>query len=173
MSTALITVEGVLGEHSTVHGFQPVVEGVRLAKALRSGYQIVFSTTEKDEHSVEFWCRINGMGRPGFYEDLLHRDTQRTDYSDPALLVAHAGQLRAAGHDLNLVVSSDPEAVLAVSANGFPCLFFVNPTYRWAEYRPDRKRLPKPWEDIDAEMTRQRELKISDPRLNEMEPDTS
>jgi hypothetical protein len=74
---------------------------------------------------------------------------------------------------LSLVVSSDPEAVLQVSEAGFPSLFFVNPAYRWAEYRPDRKRLPKPWQDIDQEMTRQRELKATDSRLNEMEPETA
>jgi len=170
MSTALIAVEGVLGEHGTLSGFQPIAEGVRLAKALHSGYQIVFSTTQKDEHSVDFWLKINGMGRPSFYESLSCREDP--DMTDAEVLVRHASELRSSGHDLNLVISSDPEAVLGVSAAGFPALFFVNPTYRWAEYRPDKKRLPKPWQDIDDEMTRQRELKNTDPRLNEMEPET-
>jgi hypothetical protein len=170
MSTALIAVEGVLGEHGTLSGFQPIADGVRLAKALHSGYQIAFSTAQKDEHSVEFWLKINGMTCPGFYESLSHREDP--DLSDADLLVRHASELRSNGTDLNLVISADPEAVLGVSAEGFPCLFFVNPTYRWAEYRPDRKRLPRPWQDIDEEMTRQRELKNTDPRLNEMEPET-
>ena len=171
MSTCLIAVEGVMGEHSTIHGFYPLVDGVRLARALRSEYQIVFSTIQADVASVEFWLKINGMGRPSFYEALSHREDP--DLSDPEVLERHASQLRSGGSDLNLVVSSDPEAVLQVSAAGFPALFFVNPTYRWAEYRPDHKRLPKPWQDIDDEMTRQRELKATDPRLTEMEPETA
>jgi hypothetical protein len=173
MSTALIAVEGVLGEHSTIHGFQPIVDGVRLAKALHSGYQILFATTQKDDHSVEFWLRINGMSRPSFYESLSHREDQWVDLSESDLLVRQASEIRSNAFDLNLVISADPEAVLGASAAGFPCLFYVNPTYRWAEYRPDRKRLPKPWQDIDDEMLRQRELKATDPRLNEMEPDTT
>ena len=167
MSTALIAVEGVLGEHSTVHGFHPIVEGVRFARALRSEYQLVFATVQKDTNSVEFWLKINGMGRPAFYEDLMCREDRWTDSDDASLLALQAQSLRASGHDLKLVVSSDPQAILAASQFGFPCLFFVNPTYRWAEYRPDKKRLPRQWQDIDDEMLRQRELKATDPRLNE------
>jgi hypothetical protein len=169
MSTALIAVEGVLGEHSVLHGFHPIVDGIRLARALRSGYQIVLATTQVDVDSVEFWLKINGMGRPSFYESLSYREAVWTDLREEDLLARQALQLRSNGVDLNLVVASDPTAVLGITAAGFPALFFVNPTYRWAEYRPDNKRLPKPWQDIDDEMIRQRELKETDPRLNEME----
>jgi hypothetical protein len=167
MSTALIVVEGVLGEHSTLHGFHPIVDGIRLARALRSEYQLVLATSQADGDSVAFWLKINGMGQPSFYEALLYREDRWSDQDDPDLLATHAAQLRSNAADLNLVVSGDPHAVLNVSAAGFPTLFFVNPTYRWAEYRPDYKRLPKPWQDIDDEMIRQRELKATDPRLNE------
>ena len=173
MSTCLIAVEGILGEHSVIHGFHPIVHGVRLARALRSEYQLVLSSTAIDDQAVAFWLRINGMTQPAFYEDLLNREDRWMDLSDQALLARHAGQLRANGADVALVVSSDPEAVLRVTAAGFPSVFFVNPSYRWAEYRPDNKRLPKPWQDIDDEMTRQLELKAKDPRLNEMEPETA
>jgi hypothetical protein len=173
MSTALIAVEGVLGERSTLHGFHPIVDGIRLARALRSEYQLVLATTQADDSSVEFWLKINGMGRPSFYESLSYRESRWADLSDPDLLGEQAAQLRSSGADLNLVVSSDPLAVLGATGAGFPALFFVDPTYRWAEYRPDRKRLPKPWQDIDDEMTRQLELKNTDPRLNEMEPETA
>jgi hypothetical protein len=172
MSTCLITVEGVLGEHSTIHGFHPIVDGVRLARALRSEYQLVLGTTQADVDSVEFWLRINGMTKPGFYEALLGREARWADLSDQDLLLRHASQLRASGADLALVVSSEPPSLLLTTMAGFPSLFFINPSYRWGEYRPDRKRLPKPWQDIDDEMTRQAELKATDPRLNEMEPET-
>jgi hypothetical protein len=169
MTTALITIEGVLGEHSTIHGFHPIPEGVRLAHALRSGYRLILGTTQADEASVEHWLLINGMTRPNFYEDLMYRRVPFTDVEDATLQAHYARQLRAAGGDVGLVVAADPEIVLRATEMGFPTLFFVNPGYRWGEYRPDRKRLPRAWQDIDDEMVRQRELRATDPRLNEME----
>ena len=160
-----------MGEHSTLHGFHPVVDGIRLARALRASYQLVLATTQADAASVEFWLKINGMGKPSFHESLSYKEERWTDLADEDLLERQAAALRSSGADLNLVISSDPQAVLQVSAAGFPCLFFVNPTYRWAAYRPDNKRLPKPWQDIDDEIVRQREMKATDPRLNEMEPE--
>jgi hypothetical protein len=165
----MITVEGVLGEHSHLHGFHPISGGVRLARALRSEYQLVFSTVQDDANSVEFWLRINGMVRPAFYDDLISRERAWADLDDPELQARQAQFLRANGHDLGLVVSSDPQTILACTEQGLPSLFFVNPTYRWAEYRPDHKRLPRAWQVIEDEMTRQAELKATDPRLNEME----
>lgn len=166
MSTVLIAVEGVLGEHSPIQGFYPIPDGVRLARALRSGYQVVFSTLQSDPTPVEFWLRINGMAQPSFYEQLVHRE--RLDVAED-IIAHHAQGLRSNGADVGLVISGDPEGILAVTELGFPSLLFVNPSYRWAEYRPDRKRLPKPWQDIDDEVTHQRVLKTTDPRLNETE----
>lgn len=169
MTTALITIDGVLGEYSTIQGFYPVPEGVRLAHALRQGYRIILGTTQADEASVEHWLLINGMTRPNFYEDLMCRRAPFTDVEDATLHAHYARQLRSGGTDVGLVVSADPQVVLKATEMGFPCLLFVNPGYRWGEYRPDRKRLPRPWQDIDDEVTRQRELRATDPRLNEFE----
>jgi hypothetical protein len=169
MSVCLVTVEGVLGEHSTLHGFHPIVEGVRLVRAMHSEYQIMFSTTQSGYEAVDYWLRINGMMRPTFYEDLLYRTRPWTDLTDVELQTEHAHHLRTTGADVGMVVSADPETILRITRLGFPSVFFVNPTYRWAEYRPDHKRLPRPWQEIDDEMVRQRELKATDPRLNEME----
>jgi len=166
MATALISVEGVLGEHSQIHGFYPIPDGLRLARAIHSTFQVVFSTLQDDPTGTEFWLRMNGMARPSFYEELVHR--QRTDL-DEDIIAKHAQALRAGGADVGMVISGDPEGILAVTELGFPSLLFVNPSYRWAEYRPDRKRLPRPWQDIDDEVTRQRVLKASDPRLNNTE----
>jgi hypothetical protein len=168
VSTALISVEGVLGDHSPVHGFYPIAGGVRLAKALRSQYQVILSTIQADGNSVEFWLKINGMTRPTFYEDLLSRLSGWADLSDTELRAQHASVLRAAGSNVDLVISADPQAILKISQLGMPCLLFADPQYRWAEYRPDYKRLPRAWQDIDDEMVRQRELRATDPRLNEI-----
>lgn len=169
MSTALIYVEGVLGEHSHIHGFYPVPDGVRLAHALKFGYRLVLGTNQADTYSVEHWLHINGMVKPSFYAELLDRRTEWTDMSESRLRAEQAASLRREGHDLALVVSSDPSSILRVTEMGIPALLFTNPSYRWAEYRPDRKRLPREWQKIDDEVTRQMELKAADPRLSDEE----
>lgn len=170
MSTAFIAIEGVLGDHSPIHGFYPIPDGVKLAHALRSGYQVVLGTTQTDHRSTEHWLHINGMTKPGFYIELLYRNQAWFDLNPPKLRAEQASHLRSSGHDLGLVVSSDPSTILQVSELGIPALLFTNPAYRWAEYRPDRKRLPREWQKIDDEMVRQLELRASDPRLSDEEP---
>jgi len=171
LTTALVYLEGVLGEHSTLSGFYPIPDGVKLAHTLRSGYQLVLGTTGYDAHSTEHWLLVNGITSPAFYSRLLTRTPEWADLSDSQLRAEQASYLRREGHDLGLVVSADPGTILLVTELGVPALLFTNPSYRWAEYRPDRKRLPRPWEEIDQEITRQRELKATDPRLFEQEPD--
>lgn len=171
MSVALIYLEGVLGDYSTLAGLYPIPDGVKLAHALRSGYQLIIGTTRADQDATEHWLLVNGITRPAFYTQLLVRTPEWTDLSDSMLRAEQASFLRREGHDLALVVSADPGTILLVTELGVPALLFTNPSYRWAEYRPDRKRLPRPWEQIDEEITRQRELKATDPRLFEQEPE--
>jgi hypothetical protein len=171
MNTVLISIEGVLGDHSTLHGFYPLPEGIKLAHTLRTGYQVTLATTRPDEASVEYWLRLNGMVSPGFYDGLMFRKQEWSDLTDAELRAEQAAELRRAGADLGFVVSDDPATILLVTEQGIPALLFTNPSYRWAEYRPDKKRLPKPWEQIDEEVVRQKELRATDPRLSEMEPE--
>src|SRR5262252_6282808 len=99
MTTALITIEGVLGEYSPIHGFFPIIEGVRLAHALRSGYRIILGTSQATEEAVEHWLLINGMSRPNFYEDLMCRRAPQIDVDSSSLQAQFAHQLRSAGVD--------------------------------------------------------------------------
>lgn len=170
MPTALVCIEGVLGDYSTLHGFYPIPEGVRLAHALQSGYRLVLGTTRSDSDATEHWLLVNGITRPAFYADLLWRQPGWGDLEDAVLRAEFAAVLRGNGADLALVVSSDPATILLVTEMGVPALLFTNPSYRWAEYRPDKKRLPKSWEKIDQEVIRQKELKANDPRLSDIEP---
>lgn len=169
MSTALIYVEGVMGESSTLHGFYPLPDGVRLAHALQLGYQLVLGTTRSDHDAVEHWLLVNGIHRPSFYTQLLYREQKWADLGDDMLRAEQAALVRSSGFDLGLVVSADPSTILLVTEMGVPSLLFTNPSYRWAEYRPDKKRLPKPWEEIDQEVIRQKELRATDPRLSDIE----
>ena len=170
MSTVLICIEGVLGDYSPLHGFYPITDGVKLAHALQTGYRLVLGTVGSDPAVVEHWLLVNGITRPAFYSDLIWRQPGWGDLEDSVLRAEQAGALRSNGSDLGLVVSADPDAILLVTEMGVPALLFTNPAYRWAEYRPDKKRLPKSWEKIDQEMIRQKELRAKDPRLSDIEP---
>lgn len=167
MSTAFIAIEGVLGEHSVIHGFHPIPDGIRLAHSLRAGYRLVLGTVSPQVEPVEHWLLINGMSRPSFYEDLRYR--QFTDADEATVQADHAKMLRSQGFAIDLVVSADPETILQVTQAGIPAVMWINPSYRWAEFRPDRRKLPRAWQEIDAEVIRQKELRASDPRLSDEE----
>src|SRR5215831_8021633 len=127
MSTALVMVEGVLGEHSVIHGFHPIPDGIRLAHALRSGYRLILGTYMDHVETQEHWLLINGMSKPHFYADLVYRRPPLIDLDNSRLQAWHAKQLRGVGTEVDLVVSADPETILQVTEWGFPSLFFVNP----------------------------------------------
>src|SRR5262249_25003242 len=97
VSTAFITIEGVLGDHSPIHGFYPIPDGVKLAHALRSGYQVILGTTQADQRTTEHWLHINGMTRPGFYVELLHRNQAWFDLKPSNLRAEQASYLRSSG----------------------------------------------------------------------------
>ena len=167
MTVALISVEGVLGEDSVIHGFYPIVEGVRLLHGLRGGYEIYLSSIQADMDSVEHWLMVNGIVAQHHYEELRFRERRWDDLRDSQVRTAHLHESRALGWDIGLFITADPEAALDATEMGVISLFFAHPSYNWAHFRPDKTRLPRPWQRLEDEVTRQRELKATDPRLQE------
>jgi hypothetical protein len=165
MPTAVVSVEGVLGEHDPLHGFSPLIEGVRFAHTLRGMYRLMLTTVQEDAVPVEYWLKLNGMIEVHFYEELVSRDHAAADLSDTLVRALQVTSIRARGYDIGLFVSADPAAVLMAVEAGIPSLFYAHPSYGWAGFRPDKRRLPTPWQDIEDEVTRQRELKATDPRM--------
>jgi hypothetical protein len=167
MTVALVSVEGVLGEDSPIHGFYPVVDGFRLLHALRGGYEVMLSSVQADMDSVEHWLMVNGIVAQHHYEELRFKERRWMDLNDPQVRSAHLHESRALGWDLGLFVTADPEAALDATEMGVISLFFAHPSYNWAHFRPDRTKLPRQWEQLEGEVMRQRELKATDPRLME------
>ena len=160
MPTAVVTVEGVLNDDGA-----PLVEGVRLCHTLKSMYRLVLTTVQSDVEKAKYWLLLNGMTEIHFYEELVSRDHAAADLSDTLVRTLQVTRIRSRGFDLGLFVSADPEAVLQAVEAGIPSLLYAHPSYGWAGFRPDKRRLPKSWADIEDEVTRQRELKATDPRM--------
>jgi len=167
MPVALISVEGVLGEDSVIHGFYPITDGLRLLHALRGGYEVMLSSVQADSDTVEFWLKVNGIVAQHHYEELRFRERRWNDLSDAQVRIAHVHESRALGWDLGLFVTADPEAALDATEMGVISLFFAHPSYNWAHFRPDKTKLPRQWEQLQTEVIRQRELHATDPRLME------
>jgi hypothetical protein len=167
MPVALISVEGVLGEDSVIHGFHPIVEGLRLVRAFKGGYEIMLSSVQADFDSVEFWLKVNGLAAQYSYEELRYRERRWMSLTDPQVRAAHLHEGRALGWDIGLCVTGDPEAALEATEMGVLALLFAHPSYHWSTFRPDKKRLPREWQALEDEVTRQKELHATDPRLTE------
>lgn len=67
---------------------------------------------------------------------------------------------------VDFVVEADASLAAEVVAAGTPALFFAVPSYRAPDQMPGVKRLPTSWEDLQAEVTRQRLIKALDTRIN-------
>lgn len=165
MSTAVVAIEGVLGNEDVVHGFYPLTDGIKLARALKSQYQVVLTTTRDDSRKIEGWLTLVGMTKPQHYEELVCRERQWSDLSEPVLQVEQVRTLRSRGFDIGMLVSSDPMAVLQATAVGVRSLLYASPAYHWEEFRPDYRRVPREWQQIEDELVRQKELRATDPRL--------
>jgi hypothetical protein len=160
-------IEGVLGDKDGAHGFFPLVEGMRLCRALKAQYRLALLTVERTEEAVTQWLQLNGMTIPASYDELVVRDVTQDSLSEAGVRVEQVRRQRSRGFDVRLFVSADPEAVLRCTAGGVPGLFYAHPSFGWEGFRPDRRRLPKPWQDIEDEVTAQRLLRANDPRLSE------
>jgi hypothetical protein len=165
VTVALVSIEGVLGEDSVIHGFYPIVDGLRLFHAFRGGYQIMLSSVQADSDGVEHWLMVNGLVRQHHYDELRFKERRWNDFSDSQVRSAHLHESRALGADVGLFVTADPEAALDATEMGVISLFFAHPSYHWSTFRPDRTRLPREWQQLENEVTRQRELRATDPRL--------
>lgn len=70
-------------------------------------------------------------------------------------------RLRTEGNVELLVVAADPHFVAGALADGVPSMLVTFPTYVSPDWRPDAERTPRVWEELTAEIDRQREARNS------------
>ena len=143
-----MSIDGVLRDASGL----PIREGLDLYEALCVHHRVVLASDspERDEQ----WLKMEGL-----------RSHQEIAGIPPAFLrgthglrLAQAEALLGGGGDLSLVVDADPTAVLEATMRGIPAVLFVHPKFARPEWRADYSHIPRPWDELVAEIETQRTL---------------
>jgi len=137
--SAIISLEGVL---KTETG-DPIPEGIKLFRILSEFYRIIISSDMDTKHT-EHWLRshmIVGYGE--LYDSSMFFEGQE-------LRLRHMDVAKAKGK-LELFVDSDADYCAAALAIGVPTIMFASPIF------VRTVRDVRPWEDLQAEVTRQKE----------------
>lgn len=164
MSTALVTIEGVLGRNDQMRGFHPDPRALLLVRTLRQGFKIVLLSSSSDTESTKYWLMLNGILLAQTYERLIIREPQWEGMSPTTLTMAQIVFLQSAGEPVELVLSSDPLTIANVVSEGVQGLLWASPTYLRPEHQPGGAKVPEPWDDIVTRVESQKQLLASDPR---------
>jgi hypothetical protein len=167
VAIAAVSIEGVLArpERDTVNfaSMAPVQAGLRLLVALKQMYKVILLTDEEDTTYVEHFLKQYNVEGHAY---LLHRERWQVNMSHLELRMAQFDHVRGQlSIPLSMVIDADPSVAASAMHKGMVALLFAHPTYQRPEFRPDDERGVRAWEDIDREITEQRELKGGDPRL--------
>lgn len=154
----VMAIEGVLARHAD--GVAPgtqIPEGVKLYNTLKRVHKIAL-VTELDINKVSHWLQRNDvhdqvtvMGKTPRYESLKELRGQQI------------AELRGMGYPIDLVVDSSPSVIAEALRLGCTGLVFASPQYARPEFRPDAPTRIRQWDDIEAEVAAQSELRRRDP----------
>lgn len=158
MITILVQIEGVLAEtkHDNFVENGPIKEGLLLCHALRSTAQMSFYT-ENGEERARYWLQREGI-REG-----LKVYPNVTGVED---LITKA---RFDGHDMQLIVTADPEHARQAFNAGLQSLLFIHPAYGRPEWQPGHEDEIRPWDQMVEEVVEKRLQLAADDRKAEHE----
>jgi hypothetical protein len=149
MNIALV-IEGVL---KAPHSEAFIPAGVGIYKALTEVEHRLFLLTERLDHVLRDWLRTSYI--PG-YIGLAQIDA--ADLLD-GTLHRSLGKLRATG-PVDLVIDADIRRSADAFRHGYTVMPMLAPAYLRPAWRPDYDGTPKPWDELDAEVQRQRALRL-------------
>lgn len=139
MATALVALEGVLRTETG----DPIPEGIKFFRVLAEHYRVVISSDDSPAET-EHWLRGNMiLGYAEFFDNSLFFEGQD-------LRSRHIAVAKSKGK-LELFVDSDADYCAEALSLGVPSIMFASPRFIRT------KRSVKPWEDLSAEVLKQRE----------------
>jgi len=137
--SAIIALEGVL---KTETG-DPIPEGIKLFRILSEFYRVVISS-DMDTAKTEHWLRSNMIvGYGELYDSSLF-------FVGKELRSRHIEVAKSKGR-VELFIDSDSDFCAEALSMGIPTIMFASPRF----VRTTRN--VKPWEDLQAEVDRQRD----------------
>lgn len=145
-------VDGVLKHRNG----SPIRENVALYRALKEVYKIFLICD--DIPKTDRWLKENKIK---YVDELI--DENVPEFSTN-LKVSQAEYIRSHGK-IELIFTADADVAEELLARGFRTLFVLDPYYLDPISRPDSSAGRKTWDQIKAEIDRQQELFLEDPRV--------
>jgi len=157
-STCVIVADGIL--RHPISG-QPTTVGRRLYTGLATTYRLAVLS---DTHAtLATWLRVEGFTPPAEYVVT----SQATDPDDPAARrLDQLRRLAAYGCAVELVIEPNPAVAAVLLGHGYTVMLLAHPAYAQPSWRPDYTGSSRRWDDLVAEIDRQRTLRSADTRLN-------
>lgn len=146
----LMYVNGVISKNGVA-----IKDGLGLFRTIKEKLAVVLLC--EDKAKTEHWLKQNNVmtldnivdySIPGPEEDMEYRQAE---------------WCRSQG-TIDYVVTSNTDLATKLLENGFRVLLFLDPVYVDHRHRPDSLEGRKSWADINAELDRQVEMRLDDPR---------
>jgi hypothetical protein len=143
-------VNGVISKNGVA-----IKDGLGLFRTIKEKLAVVLLC--EDKAKTEHWLKQNNVmtldnivdySIPGPEEDMEYRQAE---------------WCRSQG-TIDYVVTSNTDLATKLLENGFRVLLFLDPVYVDHRHRPDSLEGRKSWADINAELDRQVEMRLDDPR---------
>jgi hypothetical protein len=145
----LIYIDGVLSNDKGV----AITQGLGLTRTLQQTLAVILLA--KDKEKADHWLKQNSMGKI----DNLIGSVPGGD-NDP---FRQAEWCRSQG-PIDYVITADPKLSAKLLEHGFRVLLFLDPIYLDHKARPDSAEGRKSWGDITAELDKQADMYLEDPR---------
>ena len=146
----LMYIDGVLSNKGVA-----IKDGLALYRTLQEKMAIILLCDDKEK--TERWLKENKLMKtdnivdnkiPGVIDDLKFRQAEWCRSQGP----------------VDYVVTSDLDLGKKLLEFGFRVLLFLDPVYLDHKFRPDTRTGVKSWSDIQAELDKQQDLYLEDPR---------
>lgn len=150
----IVDLDGVLRGY---RNDEPIPQGILITGALSSWNTLTF-ITELSPNAAMQWINQNKVvDFDNVIDSSVHLEGEVLKHRQLTLA-------RAKG-TVDLVITSDPKLWAFAFDQGIPAMMFGVPSYLRAEFRPDAPRGVRAWDDIEAAISKQNELRTKDRRL--------
>lgn len=147
----LMYVDGVLSNRGVANK-----DGLALYRTIQEKMAIIILCENKEK--TDRWLK----------ENKLMKTDNIVDYSIPGVIddpeFRQAEWCRSQG-PVDYVVTSNVELSKKLVEFGFRTLLFLDPVYLDHRFRPDSKEGRKSWTELQAELDKQQDLYLDDPRV--------
>lgn len=147
----LMYVDGVISKNGIA-----IKDGLGLFRTIKEKLAVILLCEDKTK--TEYWLKQNGvMTLDNILDYTATTPTEDMDYR-------LAEWCRSQG-TIDYVVTANTDLATKLLESGFRVLLFLDPVYIDYRHRPDSTNGRKSWIELNAELDRQVEMLLDDPRL--------